>query len=106
MAILLHDCPRCGGNNLGFTYVAETVIQAATQIVHAMFICPKCKGPILVRFENPMSYKISNYSGDLHDLNPLEIEWIEPPARSPMAPSHTPTAVADFYIEACDNLYR
>ena len=71
-----------------------------------MFKCPKCSGPIVARIGNPGGIDLVGRFGDIRDSRELPIEWIEPPAKSPSAPQHTPATVAEFYIEACDSLHR
>src|SRR5690606_18746524 len=49
---------------------------------------------------------IKSHWGDIRDLDDIDICWVEPPAPVPVAPEHTPAAVAEFYTEACDSLHR
>lgn len=69
-----------------------------------MYRCPVCSGPILAGLHNPQSLNLSGEYGEVRGLADVEIEWIEPPPKTPIAPEHTPQVVAEYYVEACDNL--
>lgn len=87
-------------------YVAYQPDRTTRDFLHAMYVCPKCSGPIMVRVRNLLGIDIKSHWGDLRDMDGVDICWIEPPAAVPVAPEQTPPAVAEFYTEACDSLKR
>lgn len=108
MAIITHDCPRCGGNSLGFKYVGFA--GRLEEYEQALFFrCPRCFDPITVFVHNPESMDYREEQGDIRDRRffpYLSIQKIEPASPVPLAPNYTPEQVADYYVEALDGLHR
>lgn len=91
---------------MGFIYVAGAHATDAANTQHVMYKCPKCSGPIVTRVFNQHHRDLASRGGDIRDIDGITIKWIEPPAPTPEAPEHTPAAVAEYYVEACDSLHR
>lgn len=108
MPILTHDCPRCPTTSAAFTsrggYVPLTSHLPHTAWL--LFACPKCSGPLLVLVQNPQRFDLTAGESDLRDVPQLRILRVEPEPKIHAAPSETPAAAADAYIEALDSLHR
>lgn len=106
MALLIHDCTRCGGNELGFVLVETHPATDRNGSLHAMLVCPRCSGPAVARMFNPRGYNVRDHDGDVRAIPGVQVEWIEPRPQTPAAPPFTPDVVAEYYVEACDSLHR
>lgn len=108
MAILTHDCPKCGVSRAAFTYAHEISGHRPGTISYLFFQCPKCSEPVTVKWMRYTHWAVDDWGGDIRDIDSDGgyIVDIEPKAPIHMAPPLTPEIVALYYVEALDGLHR
>ena len=109
MAEFVYDCPHCKTKSVGFDcqgsiLAREEVLSSAIWVT--FFLCRVCKNGIVVNFEdrtlkgkNPMDFSGDPRTGGFKVIN------VHPKPEALSAPKHVPDAIADYYVEALENLH-
>ncbi len=106
MPVLIHDCPYCGADHVGFDFVVSRPAGLFGQdTFNTMFVCNAC-GRAVVAFVKTRGNPIEGIPGNLR--NPAYIESIEVVPKSAVAscPEHCSPDVSKAFIQAEENIFR
>lgn len=103
--ILVSDCPHCGIENTGLTFVAESQCPNGYRW-NTMFRCNNCNKPITANVEINGGNKPSSFHGDLTKIYEIKIRGIYPTSKPSSAPDHCPENIAKAFIQAEENIFR
>jgi hypothetical protein len=109
MPAIIADCPHCGGEKIGFTFVAESSL-APARMSHFMvcFKCNKCQGGLIVVYAHAANYGVSTPGGAPTDPSDVGFKLVEQyPTKGPTRiPTHVPGPLGRFFQQAHDGLRR
>ncbi len=111
MAVLLHDCPHCGGGKMTFQVCAQNQWKSDGPIVYwdVMAICANCQRAILAAING--NSRQSGYVAPMSAPNPLHNNMYRLTAVVPNppplnAPEYTPENIGSTFRQSMDNLRR
>lgn len=106
MAILLINCPHCGGNSMTFTVKAQSQLSKKPRFFFLFTTCGGCSKGVLAECENPLGYDLVNNAGNLKDKDGVRLVEYWPAPKTTDAPRFTPANVARFYSQAVKAMSR
>lgn len=106
---LVHDCPHCRANNIGFEYVHTAFKEPRYQVYlfSAFYLCTSCCKPIAVVLQTSgISLNIQNLDGGLRERYGAYIQGIFPKPVPSSTPNHCPGNIGNIFIQAEEALAR
>src|SRR5258707_8770768 len=106
-AVTSGRCPHCNTDQIAFTWVGErNLAPKRPKDWLTLFSCNKCYSGLVVEYQHQINHGPSSPSGcqgDPMDLG-FAIVKLYPGPMPSMAPSHVPTPLDRYYLQAADAL--
>jgi hypothetical protein len=110
MPSILAECTKCGGEKVGFQWVAEHRVPAPgrPEQWYVTFICGNCQAGLMVLFARAQASNYNSPGNCPRDPSQEGFLLIEryPEPKPSKAPDHVPDGIAVYFIEASDGLKR
>jgi HEPN domain-containing protein len=110
MAAIIDDCPHCGGQKIGFSFVADSnLAPARQQQFMTTYKCNKCQGGLIVVYKQNVKHpKVEGPGTAPSDPMDVGFSVVEkyPTKMLARLPSHLPEPLGRFFQQANDGLRR